>query len=92
LLISTKTSILVLDEATAQVDVETDKIIQETIQTAFQDKIIISIAHRIHTILSFDKIIALDAGEVMEFDTPSNLIAQKEGIFYSLCQEAGLAE
>ncbi|SGZ40190.1 related to Metal resistance protein YCF1 [Hanseniaspora guilliermondii] len=92
LLISTKTSILVLDEATAQVDVETDKIIQETIKTAFQDKIIISIAHRIHTILSFDKIIALDAGEVIEFDTPTNLIAKKEGIFYSLCKEAGLAE
>lgn len=92
LLISTKTSILVLDEATAQVDVETDKIIQETIKTAFKDKIIISIAHRIHTILSFDKIIALDAGEVIEFDTPQNLIAKKEGIFYSLCKEAGLAE
>lgn len=92
LLISTKTSILVLDEATAQVDVETDKVIQDTIKTAFQDKIIISIAHRIHTILSFDKIIALDAGKVMEFDTPENLIAKKEGIFYSLCKEAGLAD
>lgn len=92
LLISTKTSILVLDEATAQVDVETDKIIQETIKTAFKDKIIISIAHRIHTILSFDKIIALDAGEVIEFDTPQNLIQKKDGIFYSLCKEAGLAD
>ncbi|XBW36311.1 hypothetical protein QEN19_001894 [Hanseniaspora menglaensis] len=92
LLISTKTSFLVLDEATAQVDVETDKIIQETIKTAFKDKVIISIAHRIHTILSFDKIIALDAGEVIEFDTPGNLIKKKQGIFYSLCKEAGLAE
>lgn len=82
--------ILVLDEATAAVDVETDQVIQETIRSAFKDRTILTIAHRINTIMDSDRIIVLDAGKVSEFDTPENLLKNKESSFYSLCVEAGL--
>lgn len=84
--------ILVLDEATAAVDVETDQLIQETIRSAFKDRTILTIAHRINTIMDNDRIIVLDKGEVVEFDAPANLLQNKESIFYSLCLEAGLTE
>lgn len=84
--------ILVLDEATAAVDVETDKIIQETIRSAFKDRTIITIAHRLNTIMDSDRIIVLDAGRVSEFDTPKNLLKNRDSAFYSLCEEAGLTE
>lgn len=84
--------VLVLDEATAAVDVETDQVIQETIRTAFNDRTILTIAHRINTIMDNDKIIVLNQGEIAEFDSPSKLLTNKESLFYSLCQEAGLLE
>ncbi|KAH3663902.1 hypothetical protein WICMUC_005892 [Wickerhamomyces mucosus] len=76
--------ILVLDEATAAVDVETDKILQETIRSEFKDRTILTIAHRLNTIMDSDKIIVLDKGEVKEFDSPENLLKNQNGIFYSL--------
>lgn len=82
--------ILILDEATAAVDVETDQVIQETIRTAFKDRTILTIAHRLNTIMDSDRILVLDAGEVREFDTPENLLKQQGSIFYSLCSDAGL--
>jgi ABC-type multidrug transport system fused ATPase/permease subunit len=86
------TLILVLDEATSAVDVETDKIIQETIRTVFKNKTIITIAHRLNTILDSDRIIVLDRGEVAEFDTPENLLQKKESLFYSLAEQGGFIE
>jgi ABC-type multidrug transport system fused ATPase/permease subunit len=77
-------SILVLDEATAAVDVETDEIVQKTIRREFKDRTILTIAHRLNTIMDSDKIIVLEKGEVKEFDTPENLLKQKDGLFYSL--------
>ncbi|KAH3686130.1 hypothetical protein WICPIJ_002894 [Wickerhamomyces pijperi] len=77
-------NILVLDEATAAVDVETDKVLQETIRTEFKDRTILTIAHRLNTIMDSDRIIVLDKGEVKEFDSPENLLKNPEGIFYSL--------
>ncbi|AAS54536.2 AGR047Wp [Eremothecium gossypii ATCC 10895] len=83
--------ILVLDEATAAIDVETDKVIQDTIRSSFNDRTILTIAHRINTIMDSDKIVVLDKGTVAEFDTPENLLKKKEeSIFYTLCKEAGL--
>lgn len=79
--------ILVLDEATAAVDVETDKIIQETIRKQFKDKTIVTIAHRLETVMDSDKILVLDEGEVAEFDSPQNLLESKQGIFYGLCEQ-----
>lgn len=84
-----KSKVLVLDEATAAVDMETDQIIQETIRSEFQDRTILTIAHRIDTVLDSDKILVLDKGQVKEFDTPANLLSNKKSMFYSLCQKGG---
>ena len=81
-----------LDEATAAVDVETDALLQATLRTPeFSRRTIITIAHRINTILDSDRIVVLEAGQVKEFDEPAKLIAQK-GLFYELVREAGLLE
>ncbi|KAK6202985.1 P-loop containing nucleoside triphosphate hydrolase protein [Scheffersomyces amazonensis] len=84
-----ESQVLVLDEATAAVDVQTDKIIQETIRSEFKNKTIITIAHRLDTVMDSDKIISLDHGEVKEFDSPQNLLNKQDGIFYSLCKQGG---
>ncbi|KZF22614.1 multidrug resistance-associated protein 1 [Xylona heveae TC161] len=84
--------ILVLDEATAAVDVETDAMLQTTLRSdIFSDRTIITIAHRINTILDSDRIVVLERGKVAEFDTPSELIRQK-GIFYELVKESNLLD
>ena len=88
-LLHESSKILVLDEATAAVDVQTDKIIQQTIREEFKDKTIITIAHRLNTIMDSDRVLVLDKGEVKEFDTPDKLKENKDGIFYSLCKEGG---
>ena len=59
--------------ATASVDVETDKFLQETIRKEFADRTILTIAHRINTIMDSDRILVLGAGKVVEFDTPENV-------------------
>lgn len=81
--------ILVLDEATAAVDVETDQVLQTTIRSEFKNRTILTIAHRINTILDSDKVIVLDKGEVAEFNTPKELLKNKESLFYSLCKQGG---
>lgn len=84
--------ILVLDEATAAVDVETDKVLQETIRSEFRDRTILTIAHRLNTILDSDRIIVLEKGEVAEFDTPENLLKKKDSLFYALCKQGGFID
>ncbi|KAG5362582.1 Metal resistance protein [Yarrowia sp. B02] len=76
--------ILVLDEATAAVDYETDKLIQETIRREFKDRTIITIAHRLNTVMDSDRIMVLDAGKVVEFDKPEELLKNKDSLFYGL--------
>uniref|UniRef100_A0A672M2M9 ABC-type glutathione-S-conjugate transporter n=1 Tax=Sinocyclocheilus grahami TaxID=75366 RepID=A0A672M2M9_SINGR len=85
-----KTRILVLDEATAAVDLETDDLIQSTIRTQFEDCTVFTIAHRLNTIMDYTRVLVLDKGQIAEFDTPTNLMAQK-GIFYGMAKDAGLA-
>ncbi|KAF2261083.1 multidrug resistance-associated protein 1 [Lojkania enalia] len=83
-------NILVLDEATAAVDVETDAMLQASLRSSmFKNRTIITIAHRINTILDSDRIIVLDHGTVAEFDTPAALV-QRKGLFYELVKEANL--
>ncbi|KAF2715200.1 multidrug resistance-associated protein 1 [Pleomassaria siparia CBS 279.74] len=83
-------NILVLDEATAAVDVETDALLQATLRSSmFKNRTIITIAHRINTILDSDRIIVLDHGTVAEFETPAELVRRK-GLFYELVKEANL--
>ncbi|XP_074411048.1 ATP-binding cassette sub-family C member 3 isoform X3 [Zonotrichia albicollis] len=85
-----KTRILILDEATAAIDLETDDLIQMTIRTQFVDCTVLTIAHRLNTIMDYTRVLVLDNGTIAEFDTPANLIAAK-GIFYSMAKDAGLA-
>ncbi|KAH8927801.1 P-loop containing nucleoside triphosphate hydrolase protein [Atractiella rhizophila] len=73
--------IIVLDEATAAVDYATDFRIQTTIRTEFSHATLLCIAHRLRTILSYDRILVMDKGEVAEFDSPENLFRKEDGIF-----------
>uniref|UniRef100_A0A7M4FWZ5 ABC-type glutathione-S-conjugate transporter n=1 Tax=Crocodylus porosus TaxID=8502 RepID=A0A7M4FWZ5_CROPO len=84
-----KTKILVLDEATASVDVEMDLHIQSMIRTQFKECTVLTIAHRVNTILDCNRILVLENGQIAEFDTPEKLMAQK-GLFYRLVEESGL--
>ena len=79
-----------LDEATAAVDVETDRLIQESIRQYFNNCTILTIAHRLNTILDYDKILVMDAGEVRELDTPRNLLGNPNSLFASLAKNAGI--
>ncbi|MCJ8739010.1 hypothetical protein PDJAM_G00042380 [Pangasius djambal] len=84
-----KTKILVLDEATAAVDVETDKLIQSTIRTQFEECTVLTIAHRLNTIMDYTRVLVMERGSIIEMDSPANLLSQR-GLFYEMCQEAGL--
>lgn len=85
-----KTKILILDEATAAVDLETDDLIQRTIRTEFKNCTVLTIAHRLNTIMDSDRVVVLDQGRIVEFDSPSSLLKQQQSIFYSMCKDAGL--
>ncbi|XP_018604187.1 ATP-binding cassette sub-family C member 5 isoform X2 [Scleropages formosus] len=76
--------VLILDEATAAMDAETDLLIQETIRNAFQDCTTLTIAHRLHTVLSCDRIMVLNQGQVVEFDEPSKLLANENSRFCAM--------
>lgn len=75
--------ILILDEATSSIDTATDVVVQKTIRRAFADSTVLTIAHRIHTIIDSDKILVLDAGVAAEWGPPAELIAQ-DGVFSKL--------
>jgi len=79
--------ILLLDEATSGIDLATDAMIQETIQTTFSDKTVLTIAHRIETILMGDKVMVMDNGQIAEFDDPSQLLKDPTSIFSGLVEK-----
>lgn len=76
--------IVILDEATANVDGETDKIVQRMIDEKFANSTVLTITHRIHTVMTYDKILVMDAGRVAEYDSPINLMKKNDGIFKNL--------
>lgn len=78
-------------KATSAMDLETDQLIQNTISTVFAENTIITIAHRLDTILGSDRILVLDSGQVVEFNTKDELLKNPNGIFTTLLAEAGLA-
>uniref|UniRef100_A0A8C9YNI7 ABC-type glutathione-S-conjugate transporter n=1 Tax=Sander lucioperca TaxID=283035 RepID=A0A8C9YNI7_SANLU len=84
-----KTRILVLDEATAAVDLKTDQLIQSTIRSQFGDCTVLTIAHRLNTIMDYSRVIVMDRGCISEMDSPSQLLRQQTH-FYQMCIEAGL--
>ncbi|XP_035205921.1 multidrug resistance-associated protein 1-like, partial [Stegodyphus dumicola] len=85
-----KTKILVLDEATAAVDLETDKLIQNTIRSEFWDCTVITIAHRLHTVLDYDRILVMADGRIVEDGEPDTLLQKQDSLFYQLGRSAGL--
>ncbi|KAJ3680648.1 hypothetical protein LUZ60_016926 [Juncus effusus] len=85
-----KTNILVLDEATASVDSTTDGIIQQTIRKEFRDCTVLTIAHRIHTVIDSDLILVLDEGKILEYDVPSKLLEREDSAFSKLIKEYSL--
>ncbi|NWS18057.1 MRP1 protein, partial [Pachyramphus minor] len=84
-----KSKILVLDEATAAVDLETDKLIQSTIKSQFEECTVLTIAHRLNTIMDYTRVLVLERGEVVECGSPEQLL-QERGIFYSMAKDSGL--
>nr|XP_040143134.1 multidrug resistance-associated protein 1-like [Ictidomys tridecemlineatus] len=86
-----KTKILILDEATASIDFETDNLVQNTIRKEFSDCTILTIAHRLHSIFDSDRVLVLDSGRIIEFGAPQNLIHQK-GLFFRMTTEAGMTQ
>ncbi|KAL1513291.1 hypothetical protein ABEB36_002715 [Hypothenemus hampei] len=85
-----KNKIVVLDEATANMDVETDKMLQKTIQDHFADCTVITIAHRINSLQTADKILVVEDGRVVQFDHPTVLLGDKDGLFYKMVQDSGV--
>ena len=81
-----------LDEATASIDYGSDAKIQETIRKEFQGSTILTIAHRLRSVIDYDKILVMDAGEVKEYDHPYSLLLNKQSIFYSMCEHSGELE
>ena len=87
-----KSKIIIMDEATASIDINTENIIQKAINNLLNDSTILTIAHRIKTVLNSDRILVLDKGEVKEFDSPKNLIENKNSMFYELYNNASKKE
>lgn len=85
--------ILVMDEATANVDPQTDALIQTTIRTKFAKCTILTIAHRLHTVMDCDKVMVMDAGHLVEFGSPFDLLNDLSGnrVFYGMAKQTGRA-
>ncbi|KAL9321009.1 hypothetical protein ACSQ67_012848 [Phaseolus vulgaris] len=86
-----RSKILVLDEATAAVDVRTDALIQKTIREEFKSCTMLIIAHRLNTIIDCDRILLLDGGKVLEYDTPEELLSNEASSFSKMVQSTGAA-
>ena len=83
--------ILLLDEATASLDVQSDAMLQRMIRTHFQKRTVLTIAHRLITIIDCDRVLVLDAGRIVEFESPKKLLENHEGVFYGMVQATGKA-
>ncbi|KAF3706362.1 Multidrug resistance-associated protein 4 [Channa argus] len=87
-----KNRILIIDEATANVDPRTDELIQKTIRDKFRECTVLTIAHRLNTIIDSDRILVLDAGRIHAYDEPYTLLQDPGGIFHKMVQQTGKQE
>ncbi|XP_036687849.1 multidrug resistance-associated protein 4 isoform X2 [Balaenoptera musculus] len=87
-----KNRILIIDEATANVDPRTDELIQKKIREKFAQCTVLTIAHRLNTIIDSDRIMVLDSGRLKEYDEPYVLLQNRDGLFYKMVQQLGKAE
>ncbi|KAJ3748238.1 multidrug resistance-associated ABC transporter [Lentinula raphanica] len=87
-----RSKVLVMDEATASVDYATDELIGKTIRQEFADSTILTIAHRLRTVIDYDRIMLLDQGRIVEFDKPGVLLADSTSKFHALCKATGKEE
>uniref|UniRef100_A0A667XLN6 ATP-binding cassette, sub-family C (CFTR/MRP), member 8 n=1 Tax=Myripristis murdjan TaxID=586833 RepID=A0A667XLN6_9TELE len=78
-----KSSILIMDEATASIDMATESILQKVVMTAFADRTVVTIAHRVHTILNADLVIVMKRGVILEYDRPQALLERDDSVFAS---------
>ncbi|KAF9450628.1 ABC transporter-like protein, partial [Macrolepiota fuliginosa MF-IS2] len=87
-----RTKVLVMDEATASVDYATDELIGKTIRQEFAESTILTIAHRLRTVIDYDRVMLLEDGRIAEFDKPSVLLSDPSSKFYLLCKATGKDE
>ncbi|CAK4530088.1 unnamed protein product [Aphanomyces euteiches] len=87
-----QSKIIVLDEATAAMDHETDEQLQRVISTEFADATVLTIAHRLHTVMHSDRIMVMDGGRVVEMDSPRALLAKEDGVFSHLAKDGGVLQ
>ena len=80
--------IIVMDEATSSIDYKTETVIQNVINTIMVKSTVITIAHRIKTVINYDRIMVLNKGDIVEFDSPTKLLENKNGLFYELYQQS----
>ncbi|KAK9431675.1 hypothetical protein V1505DRAFT_367587 [Lipomyces doorenjongii] len=81
--------VIILDEATASIDYNTDTLLQKTIREEFNDTTILTIAHRLRSIIDYDVILVMDAGTVTEYDNPHLLLQKKDSMFRGMCASSG---
>ncbi|CAO3592407.1 unnamed protein product [Absidia cylindrospora] len=84
-----KCKLIIMDEATASVDFDTDAKIQHTIREEFGDSTLLCIAHRLRTVAEYDAILVLDHGEIKEYDRPAALLSNPQSAFYKMCADSG---
>ncbi|SPQ98048.1 unnamed protein product (mitochondrion) [Plasmodiophora brassicae] len=88
-LLRERARIVILDEATASIDLSTDALLQRALRVAFRDRTLLTIAHRLNTVIDYNRVLVLDKGRVAEFDTPAALLARDDSILSSLVNETG---
>lgn len=83
-----RAKVIIMDESTASVDLESDARIQRTVQEEFADSLVITIAHRLLTIIDYDKVLVLDQGNIVEYDSPRALLLKEGGAFRAMCEKS----
>ncbi|KAJ3116514.1 hypothetical protein HDU96_009500 [Phlyctochytrium bullatum] len=84
-----KPKVLIMDEATANVDYETDALIQKALREDFAHATVLTIAHRLNTIIDYDRVLVMDAGQISEYDSPANLLDRADSKFRAMVAETG---